>query len=56
MKNLLNSIKDNVVQFRSEERKVGRAERRKAIAELRSLSDSQLKDCLLYTSPSPRDS
>ena len=44
MKNLLNSIKDNVVQFRSEERKVGRAERRKAIAELRSLNDSQLKD------------
>ncbi len=44
MKNLLNSIKGNVVQFRSEERKVGRAERRKAIAELRSLSDSQLKD------------
>jgi len=44
MKNLLKSIKGNVVQFRSEERKLGRAERRKAIAELRCLSDSQLKD------------
>jgi len=44
MKKLLDSIKNNVVQFQSEERKIGRAERRRAIAELRSLSDSQLKD------------
>jgi len=44
MKTLLNSIKDNVVQLRSEERKVSRSERRRAIAELRSLSDDQLRD------------
>ena len=44
MKKLLDSIKGNVVQFRSEEHKVSRTERRRAIAELRSLSDSQLKD------------
>jgi len=44
MKKLLDSIKSNVVEFRSEDRKVGRAERRRAIAELRSLSDSQLRD------------
>ena len=44
MKKLFDSIKSNVVAFRSEEQKVGRAERRRAIAELRSLSDSQLKD------------
>ena len=41
---LFNSIKDNVVQLRSEERKVSRSERRRAIAELRSLSDDQLRD------------
>ena len=44
MKKLLDSIKSNVVEFRSEEQKMGRAERRRDIAELRSLSDSQLKD------------
>jgi len=44
MKTLFNSIKDNVVQLRSEERKVSRSERRRAIAELRSLSDDQLRD------------
>jgi len=44
MKALFNSIKDNVVQLRSEERKVSRSERRRAIAELRSLSDDQLRD------------
>ena len=44
MKTLLNSIKDNVVQLRSEERKVSRSERRRAVAELRSLSDDQLRD------------
>ena len=44
MKALFNSIKDNVVQLRSEERKVSRSERRRAVAELRSLSDDQLRD------------
>ena len=44
MKNLFNSIKGNVVQFRGEERRVGRIERRRAVAELNALSDSQLKD------------
>ena len=44
MKTLFNSIKDNVVQLRSEERKVSRSERRRAVAELRSLSDDQLRD------------
>jgi len=44
MKNLLNAVKNNVVQFRSKEQKLSRSERRRAIAELRGLSDSQLKD------------
>jgi len=43
MKNLFQSIK-GTVHFRSKEEKVGRMERRRAVAELRGLSDSQLKD------------
>ena len=44
MKNLFDSIKSNVIQLQSDERKVSRLERRRAMAELRGLSDSQLKD------------
>jgi len=44
MKNLFKSIKSNVVQIRSDENKLGRLERRRAMAELRGLSDAQLKD------------
>jgi len=40
MKNLFQSIKGSV-HFRSKEDVVGRAERRRAVAELRGLSDSQ---------------
>lgn len=46
MKNLFDTLKENVVNHRqaSAKRKISRSERRKAIAELRSLSDSELKD------------
>ena len=58
---LLDSIKSNVIEFRSEEQKISRTERRRAIAELRSLSDSQLKDlgitrgCISHTVKYGRD-
>jgi len=61
MKNLLDSIKSNVIEFRSEEQKISRTERRRAIAELRSLSDGQLKDlgitrgCISHTVKYGRD-
>ncbi len=44
MKNLFASIKENVVRRRSEAERISRADTRKAIAELRGLSDAQLRD------------
>jgi uncharacterized protein YjiS (DUF1127 family) len=44
MKNLFTSIKENVNRRRSSEARVSRAETRRAIAELRGLSDAQLRD------------
>ncbi len=44
MKNLFASIKENVASRRNSEQRISRAQARKAIAELRGLSDAQLRD------------
>ena len=44
MKDLIKSIKNNVVQIRSDESKLTRLARRRAMAELRGMSNAQLKD------------
>ena len=44
MKNLFTSIKQSVNQYRSDDAKISRKAYRKAVAELRGLSDAQLKD------------
>ncbi len=44
MKNFLNSISKSFVPSNNDDTRAARHARRKAIAELRSLSDAQLKD------------
>lgn len=44
MKNFLNSISKSIVPGNADNSRVARNTQRKAIAELRALSDSQLKD------------
>ena len=44
MKNLFVSLKESVNRYRENEANMSRRDYRKAVAELRGLSDSQLKD------------
>jgi uncharacterized protein YjiS (DUF1127 family) len=44
MKNLFSTLKDSVDRYRKDETRVSRRNYRKAVAELRGLSDAQLKD------------
>lgn len=44
MKNLFTSVKESVAQYRENDARISRKEYRKAVAELRGLSDAQLKD------------
>lgn len=44
MKNLFTAVKESVTRYRENEERISRKEYRKAVAELRGLSDAQLKD------------
>lgn len=44
MKNLFTSIKESVNRYRENEGRITSRDHRKAVAELRGLSDAQLKD------------